>query len=155
MKWYTERLAEIEKAEPIYSVCGDDCAVCPRFLARTGEELHETAVFWAEAGWRDHVVSDDEIRCGGCGTRGTCSFMLLPCVRAHGVSACAECPEHLCEKVAGMLRRSGEKKEQCRAACEGDGSSAGDSTGPIKIGVYLPQTGSGAEIGELARMMNP
>ena len=61
MKWYVSRLKELENAAPIISVCGDDCAVCPRYLARTEEELHETAVFWYKAGWRDHVVSNEEI----------------------------------------------------------------------------------------------
>ena len=93
MKWYTDRLKALEHEEPIISVCGDDCAVCPRFLARTEEELHETALFWYRAGWRDRVVGNGEIRCTGCGCRPTCSFMLLPCTRDHGVSACRDCPE--------------------------------------------------------------
>ena len=45
MKWYINQLAALENAAPIISVCGDDCAVCPRYLAQTEEELHETAVF--------------------------------------------------------------------------------------------------------------
>ncbi len=45
MKWYKDRLESLRDAEPVYSVCGYDCAVCPRYLARTEEELHETAVF--------------------------------------------------------------------------------------------------------------
>ncbi len=118
MEWYRKRLEELERAEPVYSVCGDDCAVCPRYLARTEEELRETAVFWYKAGWRDHVVTHEEIRCGGCGSRGTCSFMLLPCVRSHGVAACRDCPEHPCGKIGGMLARSEAKKARCRAACE-------------------------------------
>lgn len=120
MKWYIDRLAELETAAPIYSVCGDDCAVCPRYLARTEEELRETAIFWAKAGWRDHVVSSEEIRCKGCGTRGACSFMLLPCVRAHQVDACRACAENPCGKIHDMLARSAQKKEQCRDACEND-----------------------------------
>ena len=43
MKWYEDRIPELEKAPPVISVCGDDCGVCPRYLARTEEELHETA----------------------------------------------------------------------------------------------------------------
>ena len=117
MNWYQERLESPRDAAPVYSVCGDDCAVCPRFLARTEEELHGTAVFWHCAGWRDHVVSHDEIRCTGCGSRGVCSFMLLPCLREHRVDACRDCPEYSCEKIADMLRRSEEKKAQCAAAC--------------------------------------
>lgn len=56
MKWYMDRIPELEKAVPIISVCGDDCAVCPRYLAQTEEELHETAIFWNKAGWRDRRV---------------------------------------------------------------------------------------------------
>ena len=45
MKWYADRLRVLDDIEPVISICGDDCAVCPRFLARTEEELHETAPF--------------------------------------------------------------------------------------------------------------
>ena len=118
MKWYIDRLKSLESAEPIISVCGDDCAVCPRYLAQTVEELHETAVFWYRAGWRDRVVSNDEIRCTGCGCRPACSFMLLPCTRAHGVGACRDCPEFECDKVRDTYERSEAKKRQCESACD-------------------------------------
>lgn len=109
MQWYKNRIPELEKAPPVISVCGDDCGVCPRYLAGTEKELHETAVFWHKAGWRDHVVSNEEIRCTGCGCRPTCSFMMLPCTREHGVSACRECASFACEKVWDMYVRSEEK----------------------------------------------
>ena len=118
MKWYIDKLDELKKAAPIISVCGDDCAVCPRYLAQTSEELRETAVFWHKAGWRDHVVSDEEIRCTGCGCRPACSFMLLPCTREHRVAACRECGQFECEKVKNAYARSEEKKRQCEQACE-------------------------------------
>lgn len=120
MKWYQARLNELAKAEPIYSVCGDDCAVCPRYIARTDDELRETAEFWHRAGWRDRVVSNEEIRCAGCGTRQTCSFMLLPCVKEHGVERCSSCGEYPCRKIHKTLASSNIKKEQCRAACASD-----------------------------------
>lgn len=59
MKWYCARLADLEKEKPIYSVCGDDCAVCPRYVAKTDEELHETAEFWYRVGWRDRILSNE------------------------------------------------------------------------------------------------
>lgn len=117
MQWYIDRLEELAQAAPILSVCGDDCAVCPRYLAKTDEELHQTAVFWHKAGWRDHVVSNDEIRCAGCGTRGSCAFMLMPCLRKKGLDRCTDCGEHPCEKIASMLVRSAQKEAQCHAAC--------------------------------------
>lgn len=120
MKWYLERMEHAETLSPILSVCGDDCAVCPRFLAETEEELHETALFWYRCGWRNRVVSNDEIRCRGCGTRPSCTFQLLPCVREHGVKKCSSCPEFECEKVKDTLTRSAKKQQQCRAACENE-----------------------------------
>ena len=117
MQWYIDRLSELAQAAPILSVCGDDCAVCPRFLAKTEEELHQTAVFWHKAGWRDHVVTNEEIRCAGCGTRGSCAFMLMPCLREKGLDRCTDCGEHPCGKIASMLVRSAQKEAQCRAAC--------------------------------------
>lgn len=118
MKWYIEKLEQIRCAEPIISVCGDDCAVCPRFLAETDEELHETAVFWHKIGWRDRVVGNDEIKCTGCGCRSVCSFMLLPCTKEHGVKMCRECDEFVCEKVRKVLASSEEKRKMCEKLCE-------------------------------------
>lgn len=120
MKWYREKLSELAQKTPIYSVCGDDCAVCPRFSASTDEELAETAEFWYKTGWRDHIVTNEEIRCNGCGTRGKCSFMILPCTKEHEVEQCRECSLFECKKVRDMYRRSYEKREQCRAACESE-----------------------------------
>ncbi len=118
MQWYIDKLDAIKDNIPIYSVCGDDCAVCPRFLARTEEELRQTAEFWYKTGWRDHVVTNEEIRCTGCGCRPECSFMLLPCTKEHNVHKCKECANFKCEKIDSMLERSAKKMEQCRKACD-------------------------------------
>lgn len=120
MKWYKDRLSEIAAKEPVLSCCGDDCAVCPRRIASTDEELSQTAEFWYESGWRDRVVSSDEIRCNGCGTRQRCAFMILPCMKEHGVAACRDCPRYPCEKIRDMLRRSAVKAAECRAHCPDD-----------------------------------
>ena len=117
MKWYKEKLNEMIASEPIRSCCGDDCAVCPRRLASTDEELRQTAEFWYKVGWRDHIVSNDEIRCGGCGTRKRCTFMILPCMKEHAVSACSSCSQYPCERIADMLHRSEIKAEECRVCC--------------------------------------
>lgn len=120
MEWFIKRLDELKDKQPVYSCCGDDCAVCPRFLASTDEELQQTAQFWYEVGWRDHIVSADEIRCKGCGTRQTCSFMILPCMKEHGVSKCRDCSLYPCDKIDDMFRRSDIKAEECRACCDNE-----------------------------------
>ena len=118
MKWYQDRLNELKALPQRYSCCGDDCAVCPRFLAATEEELRETAEFWHKVGWRERVVTGEEIRCRGCGTRGSCAFMILPCMREHQTDDCKKCPEYPCEKISEMLRCSDIKKSECRACCD-------------------------------------
>lgn len=120
MDWYLKRYEELKKAEPIISVCGDDCAVCPRYLAQTDEELHETALFWYKAGWRDYILSNEEIKCTGCGFRPQCSFMLLPCTVEHGVNMCYECSSFVCDKVRNTIAISEEKMKACREACDSD-----------------------------------
>ncbi|MBE5794842.1 MAG: DUF3795 domain-containing protein [Clostridiales bacterium] len=117
MQWYIDRLEALSQTKPILSVCGDDCAVCPRYLAQTEDELQQTAIFWHKAGWRDHVVSNEEIRCAGCGTRGACAFMLMPCLREKGLDRCTQCREHPCGKIVDMLVKSAQKEAQCSAAC--------------------------------------
>ena len=120
VKWYTDKLKELEKTEPVYSVCGDDCAVCPRYVAETEEELRETAEFWYKVGWRDRIVSTEEISCSGCGSNASCAFGLLPCTREHGVAACAECDSFKCGRIHEMLENSAKSQEACRAACDSE-----------------------------------
>lgn len=120
MKWYLDRLRNATEISPVLSACGDDCAVCPRYLAKTEEELREVAGFWYRAGWRDRVLPPDEMSCSGCGTRNVCTFQLLSCQREHETEKCSACPEFECERVRDTYARSGLKKEQCRQACENE-----------------------------------
>lgn len=51
----------------IIAACGNDCSTCPRYIAfpfeKTDEQLRYTAELWLKIGYRDHVVSNDEISC--------------------------------------------------------------------------------------------
>lgn len=124
MKWYTNRKTELQKAAPILSACGDDCAVCPRYIARTEEELRETAELWYRLGWRDRVVANDEISCTGCGCRPGCAFGILPCRRAKGVASCRDCGEPRCGLLEDMPGKAAATQERLRAVC-GDGELFG------------------------------
>ena len=54
----------------IIAACGNDCSACHRYVGvsyeKTEEELHHTAEQWDKIGYRDHVVSNEEIACTGC-----------------------------------------------------------------------------------------
>ncbi len=56
------------------TLCGDNCTYCPRFLAKTKEELQEVANLWYRVGLRDHVVSTAEIACEGCSSHKTFTY---------------------------------------------------------------------------------
>lgn len=120
MKWYTDKYDKLKNAQPIISRCGDDCAVCPRYLAKTDEQLHETAVFWKKAGWRDRVVSNEEISCTGCGSKGVCAFGLLDCTKQHNTDNCKECSKFPCKKIKAAIENSDETKAACKNACESE-----------------------------------
>jgi hypothetical protein len=106
--------------KPIISVCGDDCSVCPRYTAKSEEELKRVAEFWYKAGWRDHVVTTEEIKCEGCSTHSACGcrYKILACTIEHSVKKCPECKEFPCKKIAATLKETDEMKAQCHKACE-------------------------------------
>ena len=43
------------------TLCGDNCMECPRYHAHTDEELEAVAELWYKVGWREHVVSKEEM----------------------------------------------------------------------------------------------
>lgn len=47
------------------TLCGDNCIECPRYNAHSEEELRNVAELWYRMGWRDHIVSNEEIKCEG------------------------------------------------------------------------------------------
>lgn len=44
------------------TLCGDNCIECPRYNAHSEEELRKVAELWHRVGWRDCIVSNEEIR---------------------------------------------------------------------------------------------
>ena len=47
---------------------------------KTAEELHHTAELWYKIGYRDHVVTNEEIACTGCKEENWCRYRLVKCV---------------------------------------------------------------------------
>ncbi|MDF2611766.1 MAG: hypothetical protein K0R92_3240 [Lachnospiraceae bacterium] len=71
------------------TLCGDNCIECPRYNAHSEEELKNVAELWYKVGWRDTVISNEEISCTGC----------------------------QCEKIQEMLKLSAEYRRKCKAVC--------------------------------------
>lgn len=99
------------------TLCGDNCIACPRYNAHSKEELEQVAELWYRVGWRDRIVSADEIACGGCSSHKQCTYGLVACIKEHQVSKCNQCVEFPCDKIAGMLEQSKKYQSKCEEVC--------------------------------------
>ena len=99
------------------ALCGDDCRKCPRYLARTKEELEALAELWHRVGWRDKPPPPEEMRCSGCSPEKSCSYGLIGCAREHRTDRCGRCGEFPCGRIREMLESSRAGQARCREAC--------------------------------------
>lgn len=99
------------------TLCGDDCLQCPRYNARTPEERNRVAELWYRVGWRDRIISNEEIACTGCSSHKQCTYGLVECTRAHQVEKCSQCSRFPCGKTEALLSRSAVYQERCRQVC--------------------------------------
>lgn len=106
------------------TLCGDNCIYCPRYNARTDEELSRVAELWHRVGWRDRIVPNDEIRCTGCSSHKQCTYQLVDCTKEHGVEKCSQCNDFPCVRIDRMLERSEGYRQKCREVCTKEEYSA-------------------------------
>lgn len=99
------------------TLCGDDCLKCPRYSAKTDEELAAVAELWYRIGWRDSVLNGAEMRCGGCSPDKKCTYGLVECTALHNVARCAECGEFPCGRIDELLERSCSYERKCAEVC--------------------------------------
>ena len=107
--------------EKILAACGNDCAACPRFTAhpyeKTDEELHHTAKLWMKIGYRDHVVSNEEIACYGCKPENWCRYRVIKCCADRGINTCGECAEYPCDNITECFAVTKSFEPMCRQVC--------------------------------------
>lgn len=99
------------------TLCGDDCNECPRYHAKSDSELKAVAELWYRVGWRDHIVSNEEIKCSGCSSHKSCTYQLVKCIQEHNVNKCNQCGQFPCDKIKVMLVRTEESKKICKTLC--------------------------------------
>ena len=99
------------------TLCGDNCIECPRYNARSDEELKKVAELWYRVGWRNSIVSNEEIGCSGCSSHKQCTYHLVECIKKHNVEKCNQCNEFPCQKISDMLIRSKEYQKKCMKIC--------------------------------------
>lgn len=103
--------------EKIISACGNDCNQCPRHLPKTEAELKSTAELWYKIGYRDRVVSTEEISCVGCSVSNWCRYQIVDCVAEKGISNCGECLEYPCKKIEECFVVTASFEPSCRKCC--------------------------------------
>jgi len=96
------------------AACGNDCGACPRYTAKTEEDLLALARVWQKAGWRDCVVSAAEIACGGCDGARPCRHGIVGCAAERRLGTCAECGAYPCENLRRVFQRAEHYRERCR-----------------------------------------
>lgn len=99
------------------TLCGDNCIECPRYNAHSADELKAVAELWYKVGWRERVVTNEEIACSGCSSHKQCTYQLVECTKVHNVNKCNQCGEFPCIKIKDMLERSAEYKRKCKEMC--------------------------------------
>ena len=105
----------------IIAACGNDCAACPRYVShpfeKTGEELRHTAELWRKIGYRDRVVSVEEIACAGCRPENWCRYQVAACCEKWGIPNCARCEVYPCAKMGECFAVTKSFAPKCREVC--------------------------------------
>ncbi len=99
------------------TLCGDNCIECPRYNAHSEQELNAVAKLWYRVGWRDRILSNEEIQCTGCSSHKECTYQLVECTKLHNVEKCNQCNLFPCNKISDMLKRSREYQKKCKEMC--------------------------------------
>ena len=107
--------------EKIIAACGNDCSACSRYVKhpyeKTEAELRHTAELWMKIGYRDRVVSNEEISCTGCKPENWCRYHVAKCCNEHGIGTCGECREYPCERIQECFAVTKSFEPDCRKAC--------------------------------------
>jgi len=102
--------------------CGDDCELCPRFVATKSndiEKLKEAAVLWEKVGLRDRVVSSEEMICHGCESLEQCHYNeIRECAKEKEINNCGKCDDYPCDKINEVFNKTNSYARQCKEACD-------------------------------------
>lgn len=108
-------------SERIISACGNDCAVCPRYVkapyTKTDSELARTAELWYKIGYRDHIVTNEEISCTGCKEENWCRYKIVKCVIQKKIDNCGQCEQYPCGNIKECFKVTKSFEPFCKTAC--------------------------------------
>ena len=109
------------KTGKIIAACGNDCAACPRYnvhpCEKTETELRHTAKLWMKIGYRDRIVSGEEIACTGCKPENWCRYRVVKCCAEKGIPTCAACSVYPCQRMQECFAVTQSFEPRCREVC--------------------------------------
>ena len=97
--------------------CGDDCNLCPRYLAiedHSEERLREVAAMWRMVGWGDVEKAPEGITCNGCESVEFCGLGCKKCTEEKSIDNCGECPDYPCENMLKIFERNVKEAQICK-----------------------------------------
>jgi hypothetical protein len=101
-------------------ICGDVCSECPRYIATQNNdtiELGKIVELWYRLGFRNIIVSAEELKCTGCSSDNACAYQINNCNHLSGKHNCGECDLFPCEKINAAFQKTEELKDICREKC--------------------------------------
>ncbi len=72
---------------------------------------------WFRIGYRDTVVSNEEIACTGCKPENWCRYNVVGCCQKKGIETCADCPEYPCGNLKKCFEVTASFIPRCREVC--------------------------------------
>jgi len=116
-----ETVLSFEVEGKIIAACGNVCTACPRYIAhpyeKTADELQHTAELWMKIGYRDHIVTNEEISCTGCKPENWCRYHVVKCCQERDISTCGDCPDYPCDNMKECFEVTKSFEPACRKAC--------------------------------------
>lgn len=79
--------------------------------------MRRTAELWAKIGYRDHVVTNEEIACNGCKPENWRRYHVVKCCEDKGIRTCAECDAYPCESMKECFQITKSFEPMCRRVC--------------------------------------
>lgn len=107
--------------QKIIAACGNDCSACPRYVTppfeKTNEELRHTAELCMKIGYRDKIVSIEDISCIGCRPENWCRYSIVKCCEGKGIKNCSECNDYPCDNLKECFAVTKSFEHKCREVC--------------------------------------
>ena len=96
--------------------CGNDCSLCPKYTAKTPDELQKVAKLWHRIGWSDRIEQPENMKCSGCSpSRKLCG--IVNCHNERNLQKCNKCMEFPCEEIDTLIQSNKEDIIKCKEVC--------------------------------------